>query len=118
MDVQQYDPNVENTKHEEQAQVQELRRSHREFQIFKKAIEMWRKNKYLCILDEMDICLDAFMTDKQLTQLAQFKINSVNSFDHKDVCWSMNREWQQELFRFVQDLEVSQVHKQEQEVEQ
>ncbi|KAG8741802.1 hypothetical protein FRC10_002401 [Ceratobasidium sp. 414] len=114
-DLQQYNP-VEAVKHTaKELAIEETKRLPKDLKIFKKAIEVWREDKYMRLVDILNICEDAFMTDKELKRIAQFRITSVNSFDDPDVRWPGALEWRQELLLVIQDLELSEARKREED---
>jgi superfamily II DNA/RNA helicase len=56
------------------------------------------------------------MTDQELKRISRFKITSIESFDDPSVNWPGVQEWRKELLEFIQDLEVSEAHREEDEV--
>ncbi|KAF8598606.1 hypothetical protein BDV93DRAFT_561112 [Ceratobasidium sp. AG-I] len=109
-----YDGEAEELKHEAAKSANEGKRQGNEWKIFKSAIQSWQKKKIMELLDVMDLCEDTFMTDPELLRIAKSRsLTDISSFDHADVHWPGQTEWQLELLALIQDLERSEQEKAE-----
>ncbi|KAF8605992.1 hypothetical protein BDV93DRAFT_554312 [Ceratobasidium sp. AG-I] len=111
LDIRQYDFKAEETESHAQEATKQNERSAKDVQIFKEEIQGWRKACYMRALREVDIPLDALMTDKELKRVAKFKVTSVESFDNPEIRWESAPEWRQELLQVIKDLEASEARK-------
>lgn len=109
--IHQYDGQLDQPKHKATQQAKENERSWKETQVMKAAIKSWREDKYLEVLDDIDICLDAFMSDKELQRIVKFKITSIDSFDNPAVRRPGHLEWRTELLQVILDTESSEAYK-------
>lgn len=112
--IEFYDGKGEELKRKTRNQASQDERFGGERQLFKKAIEDWRVKKMLELLDEIDICEDAFMSDKELLRIAKYKrLDSVTAFDNPAVAWAGLPEWRSDLLQVIMDLEKAEQEKAE-----
>ncbi|KAG8721800.1 hypothetical protein FRC08_010137 [Ceratobasidium sp. 394] len=105
LDIKMYEPNEEKRKHKERSKRKEHERSPKETKVFKEKLVEWREHKYQQLLEELDIPLDAFMSDKELQKIAKFKVTGLDSFAHPEVEWFAPAEWKTEALQAIQDAE-------------
>lgn len=107
-----YDGKDQELKHEKANSENKGEQQGNERKIFKSAIQSWRKKKIIELLDTMDLCKDAFMTDPELLRIAKSrKLEDISSFDHAEVRWPGQTEWRLELLALIRDVERSEQEK-------